>query len=65
MFSQACVKNSVYKGGVHPLGQTPPDRHPPGQTPPGQTPHAHGQIPPPTRWTTVAANIRGRIISIN
>ena len=40
MFSQACVKNSVHGGGVHPPGQTPlPLWHtPPRQTPPRKTP---------------------------
>ena len=46
MFSQACVKNSVHKGGAHPssgrhtpLWQTPQSGRqvPPGQTPLGQT----------------------------
>ena len=58
MFSQACVKNSVHKGGGvantpplsrHLLGRPPPlvGRHPsPGQTPPGQTDNPPGQTPP-------------------
>ena len=44
MFSQACVKNSVHRGGgVHtPPGQT---SHPRADTPPGQTPQTR-QTPP-------------------
>ena len=52
MFSQACVRNSVHRGGCtpHPLGRHPswadtpwadtPWADPPGQTPPRQTPTA-------------------------
>ena len=47
MFSQACVKNSIHRGGgVHPPGQTPPEqtpplyRHPRADTPP----HPPGQM---------------------
>ena len=40
MFSQACVKNSVHKGGVH-----PPGRHPQADTPLGR--HLNGRHPMP------------------
>ena len=62
MFSQACVKNSVHKGGgctpllwqAHPLWQTPPSgrQTPTGQTPPGQTsPAPLGRYPWPRAGT--------------
>ena len=42
MLSQACVKNSVHKGGLHPPRQTPPSRHPWIDTiPPGRHPSSH------------------------
>ena len=40
MFSRACIKNSVYGGGVqpHPLGRHPPGRHPADRHPLGRHP---------------------------
>ena len=50
MFSQACVKNSVHRGGVcikaHTPGQTTPRQTPAGRHPPGQT-IPPGRHPPP------------------
>ena len=43
MFSQACVKNSVHKGGC--LTNTPWEDTPRANTPPGQTPHPWADTP--------------------
>ena len=65
MFSQACVKNSVHKGGSAPVHagihtpwadtpwQTPPRQTPPGQTPPWADSHPWSDALPrrPTQLT--------------
>ena len=61
IFSVACVKNSVHRGGTssstpppragtpNPPGQVPPGRYPLGRYPPGLIPPGH--LPPGHRYT--------------